>query len=382
MNISQSNINELEQKLLNEKEHKSLVRFRIIAIILTVLLLIEIGVFAYLVKIANETEVIIEEREQFDISQVSDKMAEVATLTTINEEMYLDRNRDLHLLCQVISTGDEYQIPLDVAGVDVWYKLYGDDTDVPWSVFSAYSDENGFVDVIVDFPGLTPADEQHVLGSVDNLVSYDIAALNGIPQQHSPEQHKGEASFACANWLTNSSWYKVDYRSWGSREMSATHTGHSPDPAVRERYTWVTHPQYTNSANADGTACYWNNLNWILVHDYSWMGQVWLTMSPGAIYYIDGVEYEALGVFNQDRRNTISVIYDRIGSREPLILQTCDGWIDVRIIYGKPTEQLAAEREAEAQAAAKIEEEKRAAEEAARTSTVNAMFTNISQTEQ
>lgn len=372
MEISQDNIDALEQEALDEKERKSIFRLRIILAVLAALLLAEIGVFAYLANEASNQPIEIKEREQFDLSQISDKRADVAPLAVIDEECYLDRNRDLHLLCRVVSAGEPGMIPANISGVDVWYKLYGDDTDQPWSVFSAYSDENGVVDVIVDFPGLTPADDQHVLGKVDNLVSYDVAALNGVPQAHSPAQHKGEAAWACANWLTNSSWYKVDYRSWGSAAMAAAHSGRSADPEVRSRFTWVTAPQRGPSANDDGSANYWDGRNWILVHDYSWMGQVWLTMCPGMIYYIDGVEYEALGVFNQDRRNTIDVIYNRIGSRDPLILQTCDGWIDVRVIYGKPTAQLAAEREAQAkaaEAAAKAAQEaaaKAAAEEAAK----------------
>lgn len=271
----------------------------------------------------------------------SDQLMEVpvayAPMTVVGDECYLDRNRDFHLLCRVIpeSVPEGTTVP-PLEGIPVEYVLYGKDGDTPYSSLAGFTDENGWVDVIVDFAGLTPWDPAKTLGAPDDLRSYDICAVNGRPIPYDIRQHEGEAAFACSNWLTNSSWYIVDYRSWGSRSQASTHSGHSPDPAVRERFTWWTAPQYGPDANADGSCNYWDGRNWILVHDYSWMGQVWLTMCPGMIYYIDGVEYEAKGVFNIDRNNTIDAIYAITGT-DPLIIQTCDGWVDVRVIYGYPT---------------------------------------------
>ena len=316
--------------------------------VLSCILVLAIGVFALFALGGPGPD---ESRESVPTfaAPISDHMLPPAKFTVVDEECFLDRDRNFHLTCQIIPQAGESVVPEDLTGTEVGYKLYGPGDDRPWSFFSAYSDAAGYVDVIVIFEGLdNTLDDQHVIGSVDNLRSYDVYMVDGDEMEHGPAQHDGEVEFARTNWIANESWYHVDYRSWGSRAAAARHTGHSPDPEVRNRFTWYTAPQYGPDANADGSCNYWGNRKWILVHDYSWMGQVWLTMSPGAIYYIDGVEYEAEGVINIDRNNTTEAVY-AITGRDPLIIQTCDGWVYVRIIWGYPTAQKRANAEASAQ---------------------------------
>lgn len=316
--------------------------------VLSGILVIAVGAFAF-IAIGQTGAGSQPEGEPSFSTPISDFILPRAKFTVVDEECFLDRDRNFHLTCQVVPVEGESIVPEDLTGTEVGYKLYGPGDDRPWSFFSAYSDANGYVDVIVIFEGLANTlDDQHVIGSVDGLRSYDVYMVDGEQLEHGPAQHDGEVEFARTNWIANESWYHVDYRSWGSRAAAARHTGHSPDPAVRAQFTWYTSPQYGPDANADGSCNYWGDRKWILVHDYSWMGQVWLTMSPGAIYYIDGVEYEAEGVINIDRNNTTEAVY-AITGRDPLIIQTCDGWVYVRIIWGYPTSQKKTDAEAPVQ---------------------------------